>query len=188
MESWLGDVHWGLVIGIVLCVLCGAWLSFSASGFAMRVVGGNARARGSWACRRIGSSCWPACWAAAAGLAGAIEVAAVHNAANASVIAGLATRASWSASWRGTSPGRFRRWPSSLVALRRRAACCSGGWGCRMPRCWCCRALPSSSSWPPGRCAGALQPAGHVAGACGDAGHAAAQGGGRGLPSTTSRT
>jgi len=90
MESWLGDVHWGLVIGIVACVACGAWLSFSASGFAMRVVGGNARTArlvGLPTDRVILLAC--ALGGAAAGLAGAIEVAAVHTAANASVIAGL---------------------------------------------------------------------------------------------------
>ncbi|WP_457389369.1 ABC transporter permease [Roseateles sp. P5_E1] len=90
MESWLGDVHWGLVIGVVLCLACGAWLSFSASGFAMRVVGGNARAArlvGLPTDRLILLAC--ALGGAAAGLAGAIEVAAVHTAANASVIAGL---------------------------------------------------------------------------------------------------
>ena len=43
-ESLLGDVHWGLVIGVVLCIAAGLWLSFTASGFALRVVGGNARA------------------------------------------------------------------------------------------------------------------------------------------------
>jgi general nucleoside transport system permease protein len=90
MESWLGDVHWGLVIGVVLCLACGAWLSFSASGFAMRVVGGNARTArlvGLPTNRIILAAC--ALGGAAAGLAGAIEVAAVHTAANASVIAGL---------------------------------------------------------------------------------------------------
>lgn len=90
MESWLGDVHWGLVIGVVLCLACGAWLSFSASGFAMRVVGGNARTArlvGLPTDRIILAAC--ALGGAAAGLAGAIEVAAVHTAANASVIAGL---------------------------------------------------------------------------------------------------
>jgi len=90
MESWLGDVHWGLVIGVVLCLACGAWLSFSASGFAMRVVGGNARTArlvGLPTNRIVLAAC--ALGGAAAGLAGAIEVAAVHTAANASVIAGL---------------------------------------------------------------------------------------------------
>jgi len=90
MESWLGDVHWGLVIGVVACVAAGAWLSFSASGFAMRVVGGNAstaRLVGLPTDRIILLAC--ALGGGAAGLAGGIEVAAVHTAANASVIAGL---------------------------------------------------------------------------------------------------
>ncbi|HJV95589.1 MAG TPA: ABC transporter permease, partial [Albitalea sp.] len=38
------DIHWGLAIGIAVCALLGAWLFFTASGFATRVVGGNARA------------------------------------------------------------------------------------------------------------------------------------------------
>lgn len=89
-ESWLGDVHWGLAIGVVLCVLAGLWLSLTATGFALRVVGGNARTA-----RLVGLATNPlvvlacALGGACAGLAGAIEVAAVHTAANASVIAGL---------------------------------------------------------------------------------------------------
>lgn len=89
-DSLLGDVHWGLVIGVLLCVAAGLWLSFTASGFALRVVGGNARAArlvGLPTDRLIVGAC--ALGGAAAGLAGALEVAAVHNAANASVIAGL---------------------------------------------------------------------------------------------------
>jgi general nucleoside transport system permease protein len=90
LDAWLGDVHWGLVIGVLACVASGAWLSFSASGFAMRVVGGNARTArlvGLPTDRIILLAC--GLGGAAAGLAGAIEVAAVHTAANASVIAGL---------------------------------------------------------------------------------------------------
>ena len=89
-DSWLGDVHWGLVIGVLLCLAAGLWLSFTASGFALRVVGGNARTArlvGLPTDRLIIGAC--ALGGAAAGLAGALEVAAVHNAANASVIAGL---------------------------------------------------------------------------------------------------
>ena len=89
-DSLLGDVHWGLVIGLVLCVAAGLWLSFTASGFALRVVGGNARTArlvGLPTDRLIIGAC--ALGGAAAGLAGAVEVAAVHNAANASLIAGL---------------------------------------------------------------------------------------------------
>ncbi|MEO8298081.1 MAG: ABC transporter permease [Burkholderiales bacterium] len=89
-DSWLGDVHWGLVIGLVLCLLVGLWLSFTAHGFSLRVVGGNARAAklvGLPSDQLIVVAC--AAGGACAGLAGGIEVAAVHNAANASLIAGL---------------------------------------------------------------------------------------------------
>lgn len=89
-DSWLGDVHWGLLFGLLLCLLAGLWLSFSASGFALRVVGGNARAArlvGLPADRLIIGAC--AAGGACAGLAGAIEVAAVHQSANTAVIAGL---------------------------------------------------------------------------------------------------
>jgi simple sugar transport system permease protein len=78
------------VIGVALCVATGLWLSFTASGFALKVVGGNARtARGMGlpTDHLIVLAC--ALGGGAAGLAGAIEVAAVHTAANASVIAGL---------------------------------------------------------------------------------------------------
>jgi general nucleoside transport system permease protein len=84
------DIHWGLVFGVVACVLAGVWLFFTASGFATRVVGGNARAA-----RLVGLPCTRivvlACAAggACAGLAGGIEVAAVHTCANASLIAGF---------------------------------------------------------------------------------------------------
>jgi simple sugar transport system permease protein len=84
------DVHWGLVIGVVLCVLAGLWLSFTASGFALRVVGGNVRAARLVGLPTLGlilTAC--ALGGAGAGLAGGIEVLAVHTAANASLIAGL---------------------------------------------------------------------------------------------------
>jgi len=84
------DVHWGLVIGVVACLLSAVWLGRSTHGFATRVVGGNARAArlvGLPAHRLIITAC--AVGGAAAGLAGGIEVAAVHTSANASLIAGL---------------------------------------------------------------------------------------------------
>jgi len=89
-DSVLGDVHWGLVIGIAACVLFGAWLSFTAQGFSLRVVGGNARTArlmGLATDRLVVLAC--ALGGACAGLAGAIEVAAVQTSANASVIAGM---------------------------------------------------------------------------------------------------
>ena len=90
LAGWLGDVHWGLVIGLLLCLAAGVWLSFTASGFALRVVGGNARTArlvGLPTDRLVLLAC--ALGGAGAGLAGALEVAAVHFAANALVIAGL---------------------------------------------------------------------------------------------------
>jgi simple sugar transport system permease protein len=84
------DVHWGLVFGVALCLASALWLGRSTHGFATRVVGGNARAArlvGLPAHRLIVTAC--AAGGAAAGLAGGIEVAAVHTSANASLIAGL---------------------------------------------------------------------------------------------------
>jgi ABC-type uncharacterized transport system permease subunit len=84
------DIHWGLVFGVVACVALGVWLRFTPSGFATRVVGGNVRAArlvGLPGTRLVIVAC--AIGGACAGLAGGIEVAAVHTAANASLIAGL---------------------------------------------------------------------------------------------------
>ena len=83
------DVHWGLVLGVVACLACGGWLAFTARGFSVRVVGGNPRAAqlvGLPANGLILLAC--AIGGACAGLAGAVEVAAVHTNANASLIAG----------------------------------------------------------------------------------------------------
>ena len=83
------DVHWGLVFGVLACLACGLWLAYTASGFSVRVVGGNPRAAqlvGLPATRLILVAC--AIGGACAGLAGAVEVAAVHTNANASLIAG----------------------------------------------------------------------------------------------------
>jgi len=83
------DIHWGLVLGVVACLTLGLWLAFTPGGFALRVVGGNPRAAqlvGLPANRLILLAC--ALGGAAAGLAGAVEVAAVHTNANASLIAG----------------------------------------------------------------------------------------------------
>ena len=83
------DVHWGLAYGVVFCVLAFLLVRYSTAGFAVRVVGGNVRAA-----RLVGlpvgvlllGSCFLG--GAAAGLAGMAEIAAVHGAANASLIAG----------------------------------------------------------------------------------------------------
>lgn len=83
------DVHWGLVIGVLACLAAGLWMRITPSGFALRVVGGNPRAAhlvGLPVSKLILLAC--ALGGASAGLAGAIEVAAVHTNANASLIAG----------------------------------------------------------------------------------------------------
>lgn len=83
------DVHWGLVIGVVLCLLLGTGLRSTVWGFAIRVVGGNPKAAqlvGLPASRLVLLAC--ALGGACAGLAGAVEVAAVHASANASLIVG----------------------------------------------------------------------------------------------------
>jgi simple sugar transport system permease protein len=83
------DVHWGLVFGIVACVLVWLFQRFTTWGFAMQVIGGNpktARMIGL----NVGRYVLLACGAggAAAGLAGTIEVAAVLGRANASLAVG----------------------------------------------------------------------------------------------------
>ncbi|MBC7730345.1 MAG: ABC transporter permease [Bacteriovorax sp.] len=83
------EVHWGFVIGAATCIALGLWLTFTARGFSVRVVGGNARTAqlvGLPASALILLAC--ALGGGCAGLAGAIEVAAVHTNANAALIAG----------------------------------------------------------------------------------------------------
>jgi simple sugar transport system permease protein len=83
------DVHWGLALGVLACLLLGGWLRWRASGFSLRVVGGNLRTAqlmGLPANRLVLLAC--GLGGGCAGLAGAVEVAAVHSNANASLIAG----------------------------------------------------------------------------------------------------
>ena len=83
------DVHWGLVIGVVLCGVLWVLMSRTTFGFAARIVGGNLRAaqlQGLPVGRLILIAC--AIAGGAAGLAGMIEVAAVHGRANASLVVG----------------------------------------------------------------------------------------------------
>ena len=83
------DVHWGLGFGAVFCVATYVLVRHTTYGFALRIVGGNARAA-RLAGLPVGPLVLVACGlgGAAAGLAGMVEVAAVHGSANASLIAG----------------------------------------------------------------------------------------------------
>jgi ABC-type uncharacterized transport system permease subunit len=85
---WL-DVHPGLPVGIVACVLCWVLIYRTSVGFASRVTGGNIRAaqlQGLPVKKLILLAC--AIGGGCAGLAGAIEVAAEYGRANASLNAG----------------------------------------------------------------------------------------------------
>jgi len=83
------DVHWGLVVGIVACVVSWVLIEKTTWGFAARVSGGNVRAA-----QIQGLAVGPlivgftALAGAFAGLAGMIEVGAVQGNANASLAAG----------------------------------------------------------------------------------------------------
>jgi ABC-type uncharacterized transport system permease subunit len=83
------DLHAGLLVGVLACV--GFWILMDRTsfGFACRVAGGNMRAaqlQGLPVARLVVVAC--AMGGACAGLAGMIEVAAVHGRANASLAAG----------------------------------------------------------------------------------------------------
>ncbi len=83
------DVHWGLALGIVACLLSWVLIERTTWGFAARIAGGNVRAaqvQGLPVGRLIVG--FTALGGAFAGLAGVFEVAAVHGAANASLATG----------------------------------------------------------------------------------------------------
>jgi simple sugar transport system permease protein len=83
------DVHWGLVVGLVACAIAYVVMFRTVFGFSAAMIGGNPRAA-----KLSGVSVGKvvlittALAGAAAGIAGALEVAAVHGRANASLVAG----------------------------------------------------------------------------------------------------
>lgn len=83
------DVHWGLLVGVLLCVVLYLVMNRTTFGFAAQIAGGNlraAQAQGLPVGKLMVVSC--AIAGACAGLAGFFEVAAIHGKANASLIAG----------------------------------------------------------------------------------------------------
>jgi general nucleoside transport system permease protein len=83
------DVHFGLLFGVVACLVCYFVMGHTAFGFSGRIVGGNPRAArlsGIGVAKVMITTCFIA--GAAAGLAGMVEVAAVHGNANASLVTG----------------------------------------------------------------------------------------------------
>lgn len=83
------DVHWGLAYGVIACVVCYFLIQHTTFGFAVRTTGANIRAG-----RIVGLSVGALTLivsvmaGAAAGVAGMVEVAAVNQQANASLVSG----------------------------------------------------------------------------------------------------
>lgn len=83
------DVHWGLAVGVIACLIAFVAMRYTVFGFSARVTGGNVRAA-RMVGLPVGRLIMIACFlgGGAAGLAGMLEVAAVHGRANASLAAG----------------------------------------------------------------------------------------------------
>ncbi|MGB0662023.1 MAG: ABC transporter permease [Mangrovicoccus sp.] len=83
------DVHWGLGVGVICCIICWVLLDRTTIGFAARVAGDNIRAAQVQSLP-VGKLVvgFTAAGGAMAGLAGYFEVTAIHGAANASLVVG----------------------------------------------------------------------------------------------------
>ena len=82
------DIHWGLGFGVIICLIAWVVMRRTTFGFAIDVAGGNLRAAklaGLPVATLVLATC--AAGGAAAGIAGAVEVAAIHGRANASLVA-----------------------------------------------------------------------------------------------------
>jgi ABC-type uncharacterized transport system permease subunit len=84
----IGDttIHWGLVFGLIACLLAWVLITQTTLGFQIRTIGGNVRAA-QIAGIPVGRITLITCFLAGAcpGLAGMVEVAAVHGRANESL-------------------------------------------------------------------------------------------------------
>jgi ABC-type uncharacterized transport system permease subunit len=84
----LGDttIHWGLVFGLIACFLAWVLITQTTLGFQIRTIGGNVRAA-QIAGIHVGRITLITCFLAGAcpGLAGMVEVAAIHGRANESL-------------------------------------------------------------------------------------------------------
>lgn len=83
------EVHYGLIFGIVACVIAWVLMEHTTFGFKVRMIGGNIRAArmAGLPVARLGLiTCFLA--GSAAGVAGMVEVAAIHGRANESLAAG----------------------------------------------------------------------------------------------------
>jgi len=83
------DVHWGLGVGVICCIICWIVMDRTTIGFAARIAGDNIRAA-QVQLLPVGKLIigFTALGGAMAGLAGYFEVTAIHGAANASLVVG----------------------------------------------------------------------------------------------------
>ncbi len=83
------SIHYGLVLGILLCIALWFVTSRTTFGFSMKITGGNPRTA-KLAGLNVGKIILVSCFigGACAGIAGVVEVAAVHGRANSSLNAG----------------------------------------------------------------------------------------------------
>lgn len=90
LPAWMPEMHWGLLIGVVACLVLYVLMQHTTFGFATRIVGGNvkaARLQGLPITAIVVITCLLA--GAAAGMAGVVEMAVAEGKANASLNAGL---------------------------------------------------------------------------------------------------
>jgi simple sugar transport system permease protein len=82
-------IHWGLAFGVAACALVYVLMRRTTFGFGVDILGGNVRAA-QMVGLPIGAMVLATCFVggAAAGLAGAVEVVAVHGFASASLVVG----------------------------------------------------------------------------------------------------
>jgi len=120
-------IHWGLAFGVLACLVAYVLMRRTTFGFGVDILGGNARAArlvGLPVGRMVLGTC--ALGGAAAGLAGAIEIVAVHGFASASLVVSFCTESHWSRSQLcTTTPSSvWRRSSADSNDIRTSDRCC----------------------------------------------------------------
>ena len=139
------DVHWGLIIGAIVCLVTFLLVRWTTVGFAGDIIGGNPRAA-RMAGIAVGPLIVTTCFigGAAAGLSGAIEIAAVQGRASSSIVVGYGYTGILIAFIARQNPLAVIPVAILLGGIRASGACCSDGTTCPTPRCWSCKGSSSS--------------------------------------------
>ena len=134
------DVHPGILIGVIACIGCWVLIARTATGVCRPcdwgehsggAVAGAAGGVADGGRLRAGRG--------VAGLAGMIEVAAVHGRANASLIAGYGYSGILIAFLARHNPLAIMPMALLLGGIGAAGGLLQRRMGCRMRRCWCCR-------------------------------------------------